>query len=161
MIAEIFWITDFLATMPRPRGNDWLEDEILSYKKFGVDVIVSLLEMDEIIELELEKERSFCEQHEIEFLDFPISDYQTPNSFEETRGFVKKLNGFLLEKKRVAIHCRQGIGRASLIAACVLIFQGVAVEKVFGLITEKRNRKVPDTQQQIDWVKQFAQRIYE
>ena len=161
MIAEIFWITDFLATMPRPRGNDWLEDEIISYKKFGVKVVVSLLEIDEIIELELKKERSFCEQHEIEFLNFPISDYQTPNSFEETRDFVKKLGGFILEKRRIAIHCRQGIGRASLIAASVLIFQGVEVEKVFGLISEKRDRKVPDTQKQIDWVKQFAQRIYE
>lgn len=145
--------------MPRPRGNDWLEDEIISYKKFGVDVVVSLLEIDEIIELELKKERSFCEQHEIEFLNFPISDYQTPDSFEETLDFVTKLNGFILENKRVAIHCRQGIGRTSLIAACVLILQGVEVGKVFELISEKRNRKVPDTQKQIDWVKQFAQRI--
>ena len=51
MRAEIFGITDSLATMPRLRGNDWLEDEIISYKNYGVEVIVSLLETDEIIEL--------------------------------------------------------------------------------------------------------------
>ena len=67
MRAEIFWINEFIATMPRPRGNDWLEDEIISYKTFGVDVIVSLLETEEIIELELEKERILCEKYEIEF----------------------------------------------------------------------------------------------
>lgn len=159
MIAEIFWITEFLATMPRPRGNDWLEDEIKSYKSFGVDIIVSLLETDEIIELELEEERSFCEKHEIDFLNFPISDYQTPKSFEETFDFVKKLNGFISEKKKVAIHCRQGIGRASLIAACILILQGLETEKVFDLISDKRRRKIPDTQEQIDWVKSFAEKF--
>ncbi len=159
MIAEIFWITDFLATMPRPRGNDWLEDEIKSYKNFGVDVIVSLLERDEIIELELEKERNFCQEYEIEFLNFPIGDYQTPKSFEDTFNFVKKLNDFILSGKKVAIHCRQGIGRSSLIAACLLLLQSIDFTQVFELISEKRNRKIPDTQEQIDWVKQFAQKF--
>ena len=159
MIAEIFWITDFLATMPRPRGNDWLEDEIRSYKNFGVNVIVSLLESDEIIELELEKERKFCQEYEIEFLSFPIRDYQTPESFEDTLDFVKKLNDFILKGKKIAIHCRQGIGRSSLIAACLLLLQGVDLIQVFELISVKRNRKIPDTQEQIDWVKQFAQKF--
>lgn len=161
MIAEIFWITDSLATMPHPRGNDWLEDEIISFKNFGVDVIVSLLEPNEIIELELEKERSFCRQYEIEFLNFPVSDFQTPESSEETFSFVKKLNNFILEKKKVGIHCRQGIGRSSIIAACILILQGINIENAFALISEKRQCKVPDTQAQIDWVKNFAQKFYE
>lgn len=157
MIAEIFWITDSLATMPRPRGNDWLEDEIKSYKNFGVDVIVSLLENDEIIELELEEERNFCQQNEIEFLSFPIRDYQIPEDFKETLNFTQKLNQLIIENKRIAIHCRQGIGRSSLIASCVLILQGIEFEKVFNLITEKRGRKVPDTQEQVDWVKKFSE----
>lgn len=68
MLAEIYWSTDFLATMPRPRGNDWLEDEIVSYKKSGVDVVVSLLERSEIYELEIEKEEFWCSGEGIIFL---------------------------------------------------------------------------------------------
>jgi len=42
--------------MARPRGNEWLEDEILSLKRQDVQVIVSLLERNEVYELGLEKE---------------------------------------------------------------------------------------------------------
>lgn len=62
MRAVIFWITDLLATMPRPRGNDWLKDEIVSYENYAVDVVVSLLETDEISELEIEKEQFAAKQ---------------------------------------------------------------------------------------------------
>ena len=153
MLAEIYWITDYLATMPRPRGNDWLEDEIISYKKSGVDIVVSLLEQDEIYELEIEKG--------IIFLNYPIGDRQTPKSFTETLEFVRKLQNFITQGKKVAIHCRQGIGRASLIAVSVLVLQGYLVENAFEKIIEFRGCQVPDTQEQIDWVKSFAQKINE
>src|ERR1700759_4273589 len=100
--------------MPRPRGNEWLEDEIISLKNFGVGVIVSLLESGEITELELDKERIYCERNEIVFLNFPIIDRYVPASFEETLSLAGKLKDFIDKKKKVAVHCRQGIGRSSL-----------------------------------------------
>lgn len=145
--------------MPRPRGNDWLEDEIVSYKNYGVDVVVSLLETDEIFELEIENEQFYCEANGVIFLNFPIGDRQTPQSFEETHRFIKKLNDFVEEGKKVAIHCRQGIGRASLIAACVLTLRGFSIKNAFGKIIEKRGCEVPDTKEQSDWVKNFAEKI--
>ena len=161
MLAEIYWITDFLATMPRPIGNDWLEDEIVSYKKSGVDVVVSLLERSEIYELEIEKEEFWCCEKGIIFLSYPIGDRQTPKSFTETLEFVRKLQNLVNEGKKIAIHCRQGIGRASSIAVCLLVLQGYSVENAFEKITEARACQVPDTQEQIDWVKSFAQKINE
>lgn len=161
MLAEIYWITDSLATMPRPRGNDWLEDEIISYKKSGVDVVVSLLERSEIYELEIESEEFWCNEKGMIFLNYPIGDRQTPKSFTETSEFVRKLQNFITQGKKIAIHCRQGIGRASLIAVGVLVLQGYSVENAFEKITESRGCKVPDTQEQIDWVKSFAQKINE
>lgn len=159
MRAEIFWITDFLATMPRPRGNDWLEDEIISYKNYAVDVVVSLLEADEISELEIEKEQFYCEANGVIFLNFPIGDRQIPKSFEEVYNFAKKLTDFIDEGKKIAIHCRQGIGRASLMAACVLILRGFSVEQSFKIIIEKRGCEVPDTKEQLDWVSTFAEKV--
>jgi hypothetical protein len=46
-----FWVdTDNqirLAIVPRPRGGDWLEDEVAHIKRAGVDVLVSMLQADE------------------------------------------------------------------------------------------------------------------
>ena len=61
MKADIYWIDQLaphrLAIMPRPRGGDWLEDEIRSLRLEGVDVLVSLLTETEARELELDSER--------------------------------------------------------------------------------------------------------
>jgi hypothetical protein len=58
MAIKIYWLHEFstsarLGIMARPRGNDWLEEEILSLRKQNVQVIVSLLEKEEITELGL------------------------------------------------------------------------------------------------------------
>ena len=45
-----------LAIVARPRGNEWLEDEVRSWRESGVDVIVSLLTSDENTELGLTEE---------------------------------------------------------------------------------------------------------
>ncbi|MDQ3321071.1 MAG: dual specificity protein phosphatase family protein [Acidobacteriota bacterium] len=159
MRAEIYWITDFLAIMPRPRGNDWLEDEIISYKNFGVDILVSLLEQNENYELEIEREEFWCNKNGVIFLNFPITDRQTPKSFEKALEFIKELLKFIKANKKVAIHCRQGIGRSSLIASSILVLQGYSVEDAFQKVINARNCEVPDTKEQIDWVKEFAQKI--
>ena len=50
--------------MSRPRGGDWLEDEIKSLGTQKVDVIVSLLTQEEVLELELTAEGELCAQNE-------------------------------------------------------------------------------------------------
>ena len=45
-----------LAIVPRPRGGDWLEDELDQMKRAGVDVLVSMLQVDEAVELGLSSE---------------------------------------------------------------------------------------------------------
>jgi hypothetical protein len=42
-----------LAIMPRPRAGDWLEDEAISWRRQGLDTVVSLynVEGDEVIVL--------------------------------------------------------------------------------------------------------------
>ena len=45
MPPDIFWIKAAgrgrLAVMPRPRGGDWLEDEILHLKRSGIGILVT------------------------------------------------------------------------------------------------------------------------
>src|SRR5262245_52954752 len=122
--------------MSRPRGGDCLEDEISSLKEAGVDVLVSLLDASEISELELEKEPDYCEKLGIDFRHFPITDRSTPASIQAAKNFVDGLQNLLRQEKRIVIHCRQGIGRSSLIAASILVKDGHSADEAFSIIVQ-------------------------
>jgi protein-tyrosine phosphatase len=62
----------------------------------------------------------------------------------------------LRDGRSIAIHCRAGIGRSSVIAACALICFGIEAEKALALIGASRGLIVPDTDEQRDWVVDFG-----
>ncbi len=161
MRTELYWIEGpwpgKLAILPRPRGGDWLEDEVRGWRAAGVDVVVSLLTSDEVADLELAQEGSLCEAHGIAFCPFPIVDRSVPASRKATLDFVKKLAKLLTEGKSVAIHCRQGIGRSALIAACLLVLSGMIPETAFVRVSEGRGCSVPETSEQRQWLMELAQ----
>ena len=159
MGSEVYWIGaplgGRLAIMARPRAGDWLDDEIAGWRIEGVDIVVSLLEPDEVGELGLRREPDLCEVHSIEFISFPIPDRGVPESFHETTILVRSIARRISEGKGVTIHCRAGIGRSSLIAACVLVCSGFNPDTVFEMIGNARGVKVPDTEGQRDWLAAF------
>ena len=103
MKAELFWISDVpsgrLAVMPRPRGGDWLADELRSLRQAGVDVLVSLLTTEEIAQFELKDEPRSCRVEQIEFLSFPIADRSVPQSANQTLDIVRLLASRMREQK--------------------------------------------------------------
>jgi protein-tyrosine phosphatase len=149
-----------LAIVPRPRGEDWLEDEVQAWREGGLDVIVSLLTASEARELSLADEAALVQAKGLRFLQFPIPDYSVPSSFESTLAFVEKLDEGLARGENVAIHCRQGIGRSSLIAASVLVLRGTDPEAAFNQVATARGRPVPDTSEQREWVTNFAHYLH-
>lgn len=163
MLVKIYWIDEIesgrIGIMPRPRGGDWLEDEIKSLKFSGVDVVVSLLESEEITELDITEEKNLCEANNISFLSFSIKDRDVPLSTQETFDFAQKSSNLLKNGKNLVIHCRQGVGRSALIAACVLVLNGFSSEEAFEKIKNARGCDVPDTNKQRDWVKIFSNNI--
>jgi protein-tyrosine phosphatase len=159
MQAEIYWTNEKLATMPKPEGGNFLEREIFSLKNAGVDVVVSMLEDHEISRFELEKEAFYCKKNHITYLNFPIPDRNTPESFEDVHKFVQRLSVYYEVNKKIVCHCFAGIGRSSLIAACLLILKGVDVDGAFSQISEARGFPVPDTQEQLEWAYEFAERF--
>ena len=79
-----FWIKTEgvrLAITPRPRGRDWLDDDIRFLQRAGVDVVVSALTPAEVEELGLLEEGHCCQSNGLEFLSFPIEDRSVPPSF--------------------------------------------------------------------------------
>jgi protein-tyrosine phosphatase len=161
MRTELYWIEapwqGKLAILPRPRGGDWLEDEVRGWRAAGVDVVVSLLTSDEVADFDLAQEGSLCEAHGIDFRPFPIVDRSVPASRKATLDFVKKLAKLLMDGKSIAIHCRQGIGRSALIAASLLVLGGIAPEAAFQRVSEGRGCSVPETSEQRQWLMEFTQ----
>lgn len=157
---DVYWLEGpwpgRLAILARPRGEDWLPDEVEGWKEAGVDVVVSLLTKNEESELGLSDERELVQRSGLMFINFPIPDYSVPPSKQATRQLVSELEERLSRGSQVGIHCRQGIGRSSLVAACVLVTAGESSRTAFEQIGTARRATVPDTAEQKDWVTAFA-----
>jgi protein-tyrosine phosphatase len=160
MKPDIYWIpgpwTGRLAILGRPRRDDWLRDEIEGWRDAGVQVIVSLLSEAETLELGLSDEAPLVRGCGLTFINFPIDDYSVPSSEEALQRLVNELESLLNEGQTVGIHCRAGVGRSSLVAACLLVNSGEDAELSFQRISNSRGVRVPDTTEQRRWVGNFA-----
>jgi predicted protein tyrosine phosphatase len=163
MRPKVHWIETTtagrLAIMARPRAGDWLDDEVAGWRKEGIDIVVSLLEPNEVSELNLQRESHLCEEQAIEFISFPIADRGVPISLRETSALARSMAFRVGEGEAVAIHCRAGIGRSALLAACVLVCAGSSPDAAFEKIRKARGVSVPDTEEQRDWVAGFKDAI--
>jgi protein-tyrosine phosphatase len=155
----MYWIQNEhdirLAIVPRPRGGDWLADELRVFRHAGIDVVVSLLTETEARELGLEHEQAACEAVGISFIGFPITDRGVPASQQSFNGLIERLEKDLLVGKSVGIHCRQSIGRSSLLTAALLCSFGSSADAAFAQIAQCRGCTVPDTEEQREWVRRF------
>ena len=153
---KIYWIEELpkghLGMMGRPKGGDWLNEEIHKLKTMGVSTLVSLLVPGEIRELALSNELEYCHEHGIKLINFPIPDRGLPDSKIEFKALVDRLDESLKAAHRVVIHCRMGIGRTAMLCAALLLRQGYDAGHVFGVLAKYRGVSVPDTNAQLEWV---------
>jgi protein-tyrosine phosphatase len=160
MKAEVYWVPGSwpgrLGILPRPRGGDWLEDEVRSWRASGVDVVASLLTPDEIAEFELQKEEARSRAEGLDYYAFPIPDRGVPQSRTDLAKLVGRLEKALKLGKNVAVHCRQGIGRSALLVAALLASAGEEPDEAFRRIEQVRGRPVPETAEQREWIDQVA-----
>ena len=158
-----FWIETGnalrLAIVPRPRGGDWLDDEMLLTKRAEVDVLVSMLPAEEATELGLADEAGACHRAGVAYLSYPIPDRETPASTSSFTAFVNQLRRELHAGRSVAVHCRASIGRSSLLLAAVLCGEGFTPQDAFQRLSAARGVQVPDTPEQVHWVEQYAKSI--
>jgi predicted protein tyrosine phosphatase len=145
-----------LAVAPRPRGGDWLDDEMAGWRAAGTGLVVSLLTPGEESEFGLEGEAAAAAASGMRFVGFPVPDRDVPASRDRFRELVSEVAGELAAGHGVVIHCRQGIGRAGLVAAGVLIAAGLDPEAAVARVSAARGRPVPETPAQRRWLDEFA-----
>ncbi|MFT3709199.1 MAG: protein-tyrosine phosphatase family protein [Archangium sp.] len=146
-----------LGIMARPRGGEWLDNELRGLAQGGVQVLASMLTDEESDELGLgeltRKTRTNSGRFfGVDFLRFPIPDREVPRSEAAAVEFARRLHERLVAGENVAIHCRMGIGRSSLMAALVLRLCGLDADEAFKRLGAARGFPVPDTAEQRAWV---------
>ena len=137
--------------MSRPRGSDWLSDEMKGLREAGTDVLVSMLTSDENDELDLQGEREAATGAGLIFLTCPTPDRGVPGT-KQFRDLLVELRQALVAGQNAAVHCRMGIGRSSLVAAGLLVSEGRTVPDAFETISTARGMPVPDTDEQRMWL---------
>jgi protein-tyrosine phosphatase len=136
--------------MAKPRGLDWLDDEMIALKDNGVDVLVCALTPAERDELGLADEAQAACDAGLQFVSIPITDLSVPD-IAVVAPTLRHLAERLREGAHIVTHCRFGIGRSSLIAAAVLVLSAMAPDEAWHRIEQARGHAVPDTTEQRQW----------
>ena len=152
MDAQPFWINGEIAIVPRPRGGDWLGDEMLALLEASIDIVVSMLEESEIAELGLDRENVAANHAGIRFINFAVPDRGVPNNLHQFIEFLTSLEKCLAQGQRIGVHCRACIGRSSVVAASLLIRAGIPADQAWHQVESARGSSVPDTIEQLEWV---------
>ena len=140
--------------MASPAAADWLDDELQGLRAEGVHVLVSALTDSELVELQLTAEPELARQAGLTYVSFPIPDRGAPVA--AVTDLVDQLEEHLDGAEFIVVHCRAGIGRSSLIAAAVLVREGLSPSEAWELISTARGLPVPDTEAQRAWLAAFA-----
>ena len=155
MKADVYWvIPQRLAILPKPRGGEWLDDEIASYAAQGLQVLFTLLTPDEEIELGLTDEVVLAEKHGLDFMRYSIPDRGVPKS---PTLFAEVIHDLADSGKAVGVHCRSGIGRAGLATAAIMLRLGHELDAAWESIAKARRVEVPDTPAQKQWLAAHAE----
>ena len=160
MAIQLHWLEGpwpgKLALEARPRGGDWLDDELINWRRAGVDEVISLLTPDEEEDLGLAREGDKSRQHGMEFTSLPIRDRHVPESETRLGETLRKMNGQLSAGRNLLMHCRQGVGRTGLVAACLLMKNGMSPGAAVEAVSAARGITIPETQEQRDFIDRYA-----
>lgn len=136
-----------IAVIGRPRGGDWLEDELSSIRAEGFGILVSMLCPDEASALELTHEEETAARLGLDYVSLPVPDRGVPD-VEQVRPVLARL---ARSGASIAVHCRMGIGRSCLFAASLLRLSGASLDEAWRQVEEARRCPVPDTPEQRAW----------
>jgi hypothetical protein len=104
-----------LAIVARPRGNDWLCEEISALSREGIEILVSMLTDEEANELGLNQELAECDAAGINFVNVAIPDRSVPSDRSDFLQHVEQLAEMVQKGRFVGVHCRASIGRSSIL----------------------------------------------
>jgi protein-tyrosine phosphatase len=139
-----------LATMAKPRLRD-----LPALRAAGVDILVCALTAEDLADAGLTEEPAAAAAAGLEFVHLPIPDWTVPDR-DEILPTLRELAARLDAGAGIVTHCWAGIGRSSLLAASIMVLSGLGPDDAWARITAARGHRVPDTEQQREWVRTLS-----
>lgn len=159
---KVYWIgldsPGRLGVSRKPDGGEALDGQIARLAHGMVDHVVSLLEPDEAADLGLAEEGAVCAEHGVGFFNFPVTDHGVPADVEAWARVARVIDRRLQAGQSIVIHCRAGLGRAPSLAIGGLIAGGMNVDEAVLRVGRARGRPVPETDEQLAFIRTFAAR---
>eukprot|EP00282_Hemiselmis_andersenii_P006436 CAMPEP_0114140008 /NCGR_PEP_ID=MMETSP0043_2-20121206/17155_1 /TAXON_ID=464988 /ORGANISM="Hemiselmis andersenii, Strain CCMP644" /LENGTH=232 /DNA_ID=CAMNT_0001234073 /DNA_START=98 /DNA_END=796 /DNA_ORIENTATION=+ len=129
-------------------------------ERHRVDVVVCLLSPAELRSLGVR--RDYCEsvvKSGMELIMHPIIEMAAPDDIGSARELVERVVGELAKGKRVVMHCRGGMGRAGMMAACVLYRVGEAQghKAAIEMVRKRRGKGAVESRAQEAFVAKYQQ----
>ena len=122
-------------------------------------VLVSALERSEEQELGLVQEHSIASLLGLDYFAFPVPDRGLPE-MRRALELTAELKTLLSIGSSIAVHCRMGIGRSSMLCGAIMVTCGSKPEVAWKMLAAARQISVPDTDEQRQWLHRF-QRSWE
>ena len=148
-------------------GKPYYRDLSTDLKQFlsvGISHILCLLNPSELrsIGVDPDKYSSLATELGLHLFTYPIIEMSTPEdlfSFESLA--MQPLLQCIATGQSVLVHCRGGIGRAGLVAACVLLKLGLATgpRVAIHLVRIARDRRCVESRKQEDFIALYGREI--
>jgi protein-tyrosine phosphatase len=109
--------------------------------EYGVDTLISLLEDQEIADLQMVNFVEECNRAKIDLVRFPIRDVSVPDSIEAFLQMIRIAVDVLKHGETVVAHCKGGLGRAGTTAACIAVAATdaeISAAEAIGLVRKAR-----------------------
>lgn len=122
---------------------------------YGAAVLVSLVEDAELNLLSIADLAARAESAGLDLLRFPFRDAGIPASVEAADAIVSAVLDAVRAGRNVVVHCRGGLGRTGLVAACCLVALGLDSTDAISRVRTARTGAV-ETRGQERFIHEFA-----
>lgn len=140
-------------------NRDLVSDLTRLRDEFRTDTLVSLVEENELAELSIQNLEHECCNHDIELVRFPLRDVSVPPSLKSFAHLIREITKRLRQKKSVVVHCKGGLGRAGLTAACSIVAASdnkISSAEAIKMVRWTRTGAI-ETKEQEDFVSLFSE----
>ena len=119
--------------------NRDLETDIGAITKMGTNTVISLIDGNEMKDLNVSNLGEVVTKHEMDWIHLPLMDTTVPSD-DFIRAFVEMvpfIAAGLESEDKIVIHCKGGLGRAATIASMILGLYGEAAKDSINKIRKR------------------------
>ncbi|WP_309570516.1 cyclin-dependent kinase inhibitor 3 family protein [Deinococcus sp.] len=133
-----------------------VDEDMRTLAQSGAQVVAPLIEDFEFDLLGMDGYHRAAATHGLRVVPCPIPDGSVPRDAADFTLYIDDLMTLLLDGQAVVVHCRGGLGRAGLAAACLLVQAGMTPDDAIGLVRKTRSPNAIETPAQERFIHEFA-----